>query len=203
MSITPPLHHDEPHALFTLFPRRGTAAAAQRPANIVVPPRLGSRRARFCLISALIIVPLYLAGVYGLVGATHLRYLLYPSLASIGYDLFIRDPHSWTTTFRNAVLGPVIGAAIGVIALLVLPTGPVQVLAVTLSAMVVLRLAKVVLAPALAVSLLTLLAGGESVAYLLSVAASSAALAVIFRLWRDLLYVPRFGPAEPDPPPQG
>lgn len=202
MSTAPRTHHDEPHALFF---RRG-ATAPTRPPNVVIPPRLGSRRARFCLISALIIVPLYLAGVYGLVGATHLRYLLYPSLASIGYDLFIRDPQSWTTTFRNAVLGPVLGASIGVLAVLFLPAGPVQVLAVTLVAMVTLRLAKVVLAPALAVSLLTLLAGGESVAYLLSVAASSAALAIIFRLWRDLLYEPRFGPAAPEAPnvpPQG
>lgn len=200
MSIPPRTHHDEPHALFTLFPRRGTAATVQRPPNILAPPRLGARQARFCLISALIIVPLYLAGVYGLVGATHLRYLLYPSLASIGYDLFIRDPRSWTTTFRNAVFGPVLGAGIGVGAVLLVPAGPLQVLAVTLVAMVALRLAKVVLAPALAVSLLTLLAGGESIAYLLSVAASSFALAVIFRLWRDLLYVPRFGEAAPDVP---
>ena len=152
--------------------------------------------------SALIIVALYLAGVYVLVGATHLRYLLYPSLAAIGYDLFIRDPHSWATTSRNAVLGPVLGAAVGVAALAIVPAGPLQVLAVALAAMVVLRLAKVVLAPALAVSLLTLLAGGESLAYLLSIAASAVAIAVIFRLWRDLLYVPRFGPAEPQPPPQ-
>ncbi len=191
-------HHDCPPEL---FPRSGRSAAAQPP-NVVVPARLGTNRARFCLASALIIVPLYLAGVYVLVGATHLRYLLYPSLAAIGYDLFIRDPHSWATTLRNAVLGPVLGAAIGVAALAIVPAGPLQVLAVALAAMVVLRLAKVVLAPALAVSLLTLLAGGESLAYLLSIAASAVAIAVIFRLWRDLLYVPRFGPAEPQPPPQ-
>lgn len=192
----PRTHYDEPHAL---FPRRRVVAS--QPASVVMP-LLGTRRARFCLVSALIILPLYLAGVYGLVGATHLRYLLYPSLASIGYDLFIRDPHSWATTFRNAVLGPVMGATVGVLAMLALPVGPLQVLAVTVVAIVAMRLLRIVLAPALAVALLTLLAGGEGLAYLLSVAASSLALAVIFRLWRDLLYVPRFGPAEPEPPPQ-
>lgn len=190
--------HDCPPDLFA----RRRAGAAQRPPSVVIPPRQGTRPARFCLASALIIVPLYLAGVYALVGATHLRYLLYPSLASIGYDLFIRDPQSWATTFRNAVLGPVMGATVGVAALAIVPAGPLQVLAVAVVAMLAMRLLKVVLAPALAVALLTLLAGGESLAYLLSVAASSLALAVIFRLWRDLLYVPRFGPAEPVPPPQ-
>lgn len=198
MSTISRTHHDCPP---DLFPRGSRSAATTRPPHVVAsPPRLGTDRARFCLVSALIIVPLYLAGVYALVGATHMRYLLYPSLAAIGYDLFIRDPHSWATTFRNAVLGPVLGAAIGVAALAIVPAGPLQVLAVALVAMVVLRLAKVVLAPALAVALLTLLAGSESLAYLLSIAASAVAIAVIFRLWRDLLYVPRFGPTEPPLP---
>jgi uncharacterized membrane protein YwzB len=199
MSTVRHVPHDCPPDLFA----RRRVSAAQRPPNVVIPPRLGSHPARFCLISALIIVPLYLAGVYVLVGATHLRYLLYPSLASIGYDLFIRDPHSWATTLRNAVLGPVMGATVGVLAMLALPAGPLQVLAVTFVAILAMRLLKVVLAPALAVALLTLLAGGDSLAYLFSVAASSLALAVIFRLWRDLLYVPRFGPAEPEQPTRG
>lgn len=192
MSATTPRrnHHDRPE---DIFPPR-------RPSSVVVSPQAGTRRARFCLLSALVIVPVYLAGVYVLVGATHLRYLLYPSLAAIGYDLFIRDPHSWAATFRNAVLGPVMGAGVGVLAMVLLPAGPLQVLAVTVVAMGAMRLLKVVLAPALAVALLTLLTGSESLAYLLSVAASSLVLMLIFRLWRDLLYVPRFGPREPEPP---
>ncbi len=201
MSTASRTHHDCPPDLFPR--RRTTASSATRQPHVVIPPRLGRDRARFCLASALIIVPLYLAGVYVLVGATHLRYLLYPSLAAIGYDLFIRDPQSWATTLRNAVLGPVLGAAIGVAALAIVPAGPLQVLVVALVAMVALRLANVVLAPALAVALLTLLAGGESLAYLLSIAASAVTIAVIFRLWRDLLYEPRFGPAEPELPSQG
>lgn len=186
-------HHDRPENVFRSRRR-------PQPANAVAQQQVGTRRARFCLLSALIIVPLYLAGVSVLVGATHLRYLLYPSLAAIGYDLFIRDPHSWATTFRNAVVGPVMGAGVGVLTMVLLPVGPLQVLAVTVVAMGAMRLLKVVLAPALAVALLTLLTGSQSLAYLFSVAASSLALMLIFRLWRDLLYVPRFGPREPEPP---
>lgn len=186
-------HYDRPE---DILPSR----RRPQPANAVVSPQSGMRRARFCLLSALVIEPLYLAGVSVLVGATHLRYLLYPSLAAIGYDLFIRDPHSWATTFRNAVVGPVMGAGIGVLAMVLLPAGPLQVMTVTVVAIGVMRLLKVVLAPALAVALLTLLTGTKSLTYLLSVAASSLVLMLIFRLWRDLLYVPRFGPREPEPP---
>jgi len=51
------------------------------------------------------------------------------------------------------------------------------------------------LSPVLAVSLLTLLVGAEGITYLLSIAASSLALTVLFRLWRRLIYARSVGPA--------
>ena len=98
----------------------------------------------------------------------------------------------------NAVLGPIVGAAVGVVASALLPSGPLQVLAVTLVAILAMRLLRIMLAPALAVALLTLLARTDSVTYLLSVAASSLALALVFRLWRRFFYLPRFGNMEPE-----
>jgi hypothetical protein len=168
------------------------------PASTAERGRQEARRERFALLSALIVLPLFLAGVSALVGATHLQNLLFPSLAAIGYELFIRDPRGWATTLRNAVLGPIVGAAVGVVAIALLPSGPLQVLAVTLVAILAMRLLRIVLAPALAVALLTLLARTDSVTYLLSVAASSLALALLFRLWRRFLYLPRFGDVEPE-----
>jgi hypothetical protein len=191
--IAPYHRRDQPQSLWVrrTVPPAPSSTAEERGRHV-------ARRERFTLLSALIILPLFLAGVSALVGATHLQYLLYPSLAAIGYELFIRDPRGWATTLRNAVLGPIVGAAIGVVAIALLPSGPLQVLAVTLVAILAMRLLRIVLAPALAVALLTLLAGTDSVTYLLSVAASSLALALVFRLWRRFLYLPRFGDMEPD-----
>jgi hypothetical protein len=61
------------------------------------------------------------------------------------------------------------------------------VVVVTAAGIQALRLLRIVLPPALAVALLTLLMGGEGLLYLASIAVSSLALTVVFRLWRQLV----------------
>lgn len=146
--------------------------------------------AQFSLLSALVILPPFLALVDALVATTQLRYLLYPSLAAIGYDLFIRDPTAWATSVRNAVVGPTAAAALAMGVMAVLPPTPLRVLVVVVLAIALMRLLDIELAATLSVALLTLLAGSETIGYLLSVAASSLALTLVFRAWRRFLYLP-------------
>ncbi len=148
------------------------------------------RQRRISLLSALILVPLFLGAVDALAATTHLQDLLYPSLAAIGYELFVKDPHGLATSLRNAVIGPIVGAALGAAALAWLPAGPWQVMLVTLAAILAIRTLDIILAPALSVALLTLLARENSLAYVLSVALSSLALTIMFRVWRLTIYVP-------------
>lgn len=155
------------------------------------------RAAHFCVLSALVIIPPFLALLDMLGSTTHLRYLLYPSLAAIGYDLFIRDPTSLAATLRNAVLGPTVAAALGMGVMFIIPSSPLRVFVVAVLAIVVMRVMNIVLAPTLAVALLTLLAGTETPKYLVSIAVSSLVLTLAFRAWRHFLYLPRYGPAPP------
>jgi hypothetical protein len=119
--------------------------------------------------------------------------LLFPPLIAIGYALFV-DPYGKHTSLRDSVLGPTLGALLGVITITWLPAGPVRVMIVTAAGILVMRLLRIGLSPVLAVSLLTLLVGAEGLSYLLSIAASSLALTVLFRLWRRFIYARTFGP---------
>jgi CBS-domain-containing membrane protein len=142
---------------------------------------------RVCVVSALCLLPPFLGAVALAGSATHLRLLLFPPLAAIGYALFLH-PYGPYTSLRNSVLGPVTGALVGTLAVTWVPAGPLRVIAVTAAGILALRLLRVELPPALAVALLTLLVGGEGLLYLASIAASSLALALLFRAWRGLVF---------------
>lgn len=58
----------------------------------------------------------------------------------------------------------------------------------TAAAILASRLLRIELPSAVAVALLTLLVGGEGALYLTSIAISSLALPMLFRLWRRLVY---------------
>lgn len=156
--------------------------------------RTAARQRRFCLLSALLLLPPFIGTVDLLGAATHLRFLLFPPLVAIGYALFA-DPYGKHTSLRDSVLGPILGALLGVVTITWLPAGPVRVMVVTAAGILAMRMLRIGLSPVLAVSLLTLLVGAEGITYLLSIAASSLALTMLFRLWRRLLYARLAGSA--------
>lgn len=142
---------------------------------------------RFRMLWALSILPLFLAIVAVIAGQVEMRYLLFPPLAAIGYGLFI-DPYSRRATVRGIVIGPVVGAAIGALALAWLPEGPLRILLVTALGILALYWLKSELTPALGVTLLTLLVGAHGLMYVLAIGLTTSALAVIFFVWRRYIY---------------
>jgi hypothetical protein len=158
-----------------------------------------AQRQRFSAVSALVVLPLLLGGVAWLGAATHLRFLLYPPLAAIGYALFL-DPYGRRASLRDGVLGPVVGAVVGVAAAIGIPAVALRVMLVTAVGILALRLLRIGLTQALAVALLTLLVGAEGITYIISIFASSLALALVFRLWRGFLYARAFPEAESGSP---
>jgi hypothetical protein len=161
--------------------------------------RTVARQRRLSLLSALLLLPPFIGAVDLVGAATHLRFLLFPPLVAIGYALFA-DPYGKHTSLRDSVLGPTLGALLGVVTITWLPAGPLRVMIVTAAGILVMRLLRIGLSPVLAVSLLTLLVGAEGLTYLFSIAASSLALIVLFRLWRRLLYARIGGLAPPSSP---
>ncbi|HEX9037866.1 MAG TPA: HPP family protein [Ktedonobacterales bacterium] len=153
-----------------------------------------ARRRRFCVSWALVTLPLFLGVVAITASATHLRFLLFPPLAAIGFALFL-DPYHPRATLRSVVAGPVAGALIGVAVLAWLPAGPWRVVAVTALGIVALYVLRAELTPALAVALLTLLVGASGVAYIVSIALSSLVLWALFLVWRRLVYSRVYPPA--------
>jgi hypothetical protein len=166
---------------------------AGKTASAQVGNGCAGRRQWFCLLWALLLLPPFIGAVDLLGMTTHLRLLLFPPLVAIGYALFA-DPYGKHTSLRDSVLGPILGALLGVGAITWMPAGPVRVMIVTAVGILAMRLLRISLSPVLAVSLLTLLVGAEGITYLLSIAASSLALTVLFRLWRRFIYARTFGP---------
>ena len=127
----------------------------------------------------LVAVPLALAAIELLAQQAQLRFLLFPSLASIAYLLFTRPvgPHA---TWRGAVIAPSAGAVIGTLGALAFDPGFLGVLAITFATMLFMRLLQVTTPPVLAVAILPLVFGGGGIDYPVSIFLASVVLFVLF-----------------------
>ncbi len=134
----------------------------------------------------LVVVPVVLTLVELVSIQAELRLLLFPSLASFAYLLFTR-PVGTHATWRGAVMGPTIGAAIGSLGSLFLQPRIVGVLVVTFVTMLVMRVLQVTNAPVLAVAILPLVFQTEGLEFPLSIFLATAGLFAFFLLWRRTL----------------
>ena len=127
----------------------------------------------------LVAVPLALAAIEVLAQQAQLRFLLFPSLASIAYLLFTRPvgPHA---TWRGAVIAPSIGAGIGTLGAWAFHPGFLGVLVITFATMLCMRLLQVTTPPVLAIAILPLVFGGVGFDYPVSIFLASAVLFVLF-----------------------
>ncbi len=108
-----------------------------------------------------------------------MRFLLFPSLASIAYLLFTRPvgPHA---TWRGAVIAPSVGAVIGTLGALAFDPGFLGVLVITFATMLFMSLLQVTTPPVLAVAILPLVFGSEGFDYPVSIFLASVVLFVLF-----------------------
>lgn len=134
----------------------------------------------------LVVVPVVLALTEVVAMQTELRLLLFPSLASFAYLLFTR-PVGTHATWRGAVVGPTVGAAIGSLGALVFQTRILGVLVVTFLTMLMMRVLRVTNAPVLAVSLLPIVFQTENWEFPVSILLATAGLFGFFLLWRRTL----------------
>ncbi len=134
----------------------------------------------------LVAVPLALAAIEVLAQQAELRFLLFPSLASIAYLLFTRPvgPHA---TWRGAVVAPTLGAGIGTLGAIAFSPGFLGVLVVAFAAMLSMRLLRVTTPPVLAVAILPLAFGVRGIDYPASIFLATAVLFVLFKAEQRIL----------------
>ncbi len=127
----------------------------------------------------LVAVPLALAAIEVLAQQAQLRFLLFPSLASIAYLLFTRPvgPHA---TWRGAVIAPSIGAGIGTLGAWAFRPGFFGVLVIAFATMLSMRLLKVTTPPVLAIAILPLVFGVGGLEFPVSIFLATAVLFVLF-----------------------
>ena len=136
--------------------------------------------------ATLVAVPLALAVIEVLAQEAQLRFLLFPSLASIAYLLFTRPvgPHA---TWRGAVVAPTVGAAIGSLGALAFNPGFFAVLVVAFATMLSMRLLRVTTPPVLAVAILPLAFGARGFEYPASIFLATSVLFLLFKGWQNVL----------------
>ena len=134
----------------------------------------------------LVAVPLALAAIEVLAQQAQLRFLLFPSLASIAYLLFTRPvgPHA---TWRGAVVAPSVGAGIGTLGAIAFSPGFLGVLVVAFAAMLSMRLLRVTTPPVLAVAILPLAFGVRGIDYPASIFLATTVLFVLFKAEQRIL----------------
>lgn len=135
--------------------------------------------------AALIAVPLALGAIELFAEVDHLHFLLFPSTAAVALSLFT-SPFGPNTTWRAAVVAPVLGAFIGMAAANVLQPGFLEVVVVTAASMLGMRLLGVVVPAVLACAIVPLFAGPEylTIQYPIMVFLAKNLLFLIFHGWR-------------------
>lgn len=133
-----------------------------------------------------VVVPLALALIEVLAIRTELRLLLFPSLASFAYLLFTR-PVGSHATWRGAVMGPTVGAAIGSLGTLVFQPGFLGVLVIAFVTMLTMRAMHFTSAPVLAVAILPLVFQIKGFEFPASIFLATTVLFLLFLFWRRTL----------------
>jgi hypothetical protein len=114
------------------------------------------------------------------------EFLLLPPFAVIVYLIF-RDPLGKSANLRSIVVLPCLGATAGELSYHFLGLTPAGVVVDTLVVLALQSIMRAKMPPALALSVLAMLLGVDSPAYVAGVAEASVLVAIVFFLWRKLV----------------
>lgn len=124
----------------------------------------------------------YISGVALLAKTTGLALLLFPEMGALSYDILKRPYGTWARAPLMLALTPFLTAIVGTVLTRELAYGPVSVMLAIGSAMLIIRVLRSPIAPALAAGLLPLTLGETDWRYPLCVLASTGLLAAIAAL---------------------
>jgi hypothetical protein len=129
---------------------------------------------------------LLLAGISKIAMATGTAYVLFPELGALAYDVFTRPSGVWASSPTMLAFTPTAASIIGTVITRELPFGIVSVVLCIGSAMVLLRVLRSPIAPAISAGFLPLALGVTSWEYPASIAAVTGTLAILIVFYRRL-----------------
>ncbi|ACR32770.1 hypothetical protein [Burkholderia glumae] len=129
----------------------------------------------------------FLAGIAKAALVTGAIYVLFPELGALAYDVFTRPAGVWARAPVMLAVTPTIAALIGTAVAHSLPYGPVPVALCIASAMLVIRILRSPVAPAISAGFLPLALGVTSWWYPVSIAAVTVLLGALSVTYRHIV----------------
>jgi hypothetical protein len=126
---------------------------------------------------------LYMAAIAAAAGATGLATLLFPELGALTHDVLSRPWGRWARQPVRLMVTPVLTALVGTIATNLLPYHVLTILLIVCVSIVIIRLLRSAIAPAISAGVLPLVLGMKSWLYPPGIAAGLVGLALISFLW--------------------
>ena len=141
-------------------------------------------------VEADIAVAAFVGGVSGLARISGNALLLFPELGALSYGVFHRPNGPWATSPMLLMATPFLAGVVGTLVTRSMPYGVLSVLVVVFAALLIIRLLRSPVAPAISAGLLPLTLGEMSWSYAPSLLVGCGSLALISVIRRRLYPVP-------------
>jgi len=136
------------------------------------------------IISAVLISLCFMGGIARAASATGVPLLLFPELAALSYDVFLRPRGTWASAPWMLALTPAMTAVLGVLVTRYLPYSAASIAICIVGAMIILKLMRSPIAPAISACFLALSLGEKGWLYPLAILLGTSALAVLSSAYR-------------------
>jgi hypothetical protein len=144
--------------------------------------------ARTTSLASAALVVLYMGTVAFGAHATGVALLLFPELAALSHDVLSRPRGKWASQPGLLILTPTVTAVLGIVATRHVPYGAAAIAAIMLLSLLVIRVLRSAIGPAISAGVLPLVLGERSWVYPAAIFADLMSLVILLLLWR------RFGP---------
>ena len=131
------------------------------------------------VISAVLISLCFMGAIAGAASAAGMALLLFPELAALSYDVFLRPRSTWARDPWMLALSPAATAVFGVLVTRYLPYSAASIAICIVGAMIILKFMRSPIAPAISTCFLALSLGEKSWLYPLAILLGTGALAVL------------------------
>ncbi|PQV49833.1 HPP family protein [Paraburkholderia sp. BL21I4N1] len=136
------------------------------------------------ILSAVLISLCFMGGIAGAASAAGIALLLFPESAALSYDVFVRPRGTWARAPWMLALSPAVTAVLGVLVTRYLPYSAISMAICIVGAIVMLKLMRSPIAPAISACVLALSLGEKSWLYPLAILLGTGTLAVLSSAYR-------------------